>query len=91
MILVILVFETIFSASYGQGFLRTSGKKIVDESGTEVILRSMGLGGWMLQEGYMLQSADVANTQHLFRQKVEQLVGTAVTDSFYNAWIDETG
>ncbi|NOY37151.1 MAG: carbohydrate-binding protein [Chlorobi bacterium] len=72
--------------SYSQGFLHTSGTRIVDGNGTEVILRGMGLGGWMLQEGYMMQSADVANTQHAFRAKLEQLIGVAATDSFYRAW-----
>ena len=32
----------------GQGFLKTSGKYIVNESGAKVLLRGMGLGGWMV-------------------------------------------
>ena len=39
---------------FGQGFLRTDGKKIVNEKGENVLLRGIGLGGWMLQEPYML-------------------------------------
>ena len=35
----------------GQEFLSTNGKAIVNESGDTVLLRGMGLGGWMLQEG----------------------------------------
>ena len=34
---------------FGQGFLRTDGKKIVNEKGENVLLRGIGLGGWMLQ------------------------------------------
>ena len=81
-----IFFILTFYASIGQGFLHTSSTKILDGNGTEVILRGMGLGGWMLQEGYMMQSADVANTQHAFRSKLEQLIGVAATDSFYRAW-----
>ena len=45
-------------------FLRTQGTRIVDASGKPVILRGMGLGGWMLQEGYMLD-IDGVGTQTL--------------------------
>ena len=31
--------------------LRTSGKKIVDKQGNEVLLRGMGPGGWLVMEG----------------------------------------
>ncbi len=72
--------------SFSQGFLHTSGTKIVDENNNEVILRGIGLGGWMLQEGYMMHSVDVANTQHEFKHKLVQLIGESATDSFYVAW-----
>ncbi|UQV17119.1 hypothetical protein MU852_08975 [Brevundimonas albigilva] len=35
-----------------QDWLRVEGTRIVDEAGEPVILRGMGLGGWLLQEGY---------------------------------------
>ena len=68
--------------------LETSGKKIIDSNGDEVILRGMGLGGWMLMEGYMMQSSDVADTQHEFRARLEDLMGVDKTDEFFNAWLD---
>ncbi len=43
--------------AHGQGFLKAQGKIVVNAKGEEVILRGMGLGGWMLQEGYMLRCA----------------------------------
>ncbi len=67
-------------------FLHRSGKQIVDGDGHEVILRGMGLGGWMLQEGYMLEMNSFANPQHQIRAKIEELLGTANTDEFYEAW-----
>lgn len=72
----------------GQGFLHTSGTSIRDGNNQELILRAMGLGGWMLQEGYMLQSGGVANTQHEFRQKLEELIGREQTDNFYDKWLE---
>lgn len=70
-----------------QSFLSTNGKAIVNEQGDTVILRGMGLGGWMLQEGYMLQTAGFANAQYQIREKIEQLIGSADTDAFYDAWL----
>src|SRR5687767_13440179 len=44
-----------FNATKAQTFLRANGSKIVDANNNEVVLRGMGLGGWLLMEGYMLQ------------------------------------
>lgn len=75
-------------AAIGQGFLQTNGKAIVDgTTGDTVLLKGMGLGGWMVQEGYMLQTAGFANPQHKIRETIEQLIGPADTDEFYEAWL----
>jgi len=70
----------------GQGFLSTNGKAIIDESGDSVILRGMGLGGWMLQEGYMMHTSGFANAQFQLQAKIEELIGAADTDLFYETW-----
>lgn len=67
-------------------FLHANGKKIVDGSGNEVLLRGMGLGGWMLQEGYMLETADFAGTQHEIKSIIEDLIGSDAMEDFYQAW-----
>ena len=71
----------------GQHRLSTEGPLIVNEAGEGVLLRGMGLGGWMLQEGYMLQTAGFANAQFEIRNKIEQLIGEEATDEFYTAWL----
>jgi hypothetical protein len=71
-----------------QGYLHTSGKYIYDSSGNEVILRGIGTGNWMLQEGYMMQTGDIAPTQHEFRAKLVNTIGEEKTDSFYTVWLD---
>ncbi|MFJ6024954.1 cellulase family glycosylhydrolase [Brevundimonas sp. NPDC092305] len=68
-----------------QDWLRTDGTRIVDESGRTVILRGMGLGGWMLQEGYMLQLSALGQ-QHVIRARIEDLIGPEKTEAFYEAW-----
>ncbi len=70
-----------------QGFLKADGKRIVNERGENVLLRGMGLGGWMLQEPYMLQVSGVTGTQGEIRKKVQDLVGPERTQQFYDAWL----
>jgi len=70
-----------------EGFLRASGKKIVDGNNREILLRGMGLGGWMLQEGYMLETGDFAGTQHEIKARIQSLIGKAGMEKFYDAWL----
>jgi endoglucanase len=74
------------SVANGQGFLKTSGTKIVNEKGQNIILRGMGLGGWMLQEGYMLRLQGT-NPQYSIRKRIETLIGAEQTQQFYDAWL----
>ena len=69
-----------------QEFLSTNGKAIVNESGDTILLRGMGLGGWMLQEGYMMHTSSFANAQYQLQAKIEELIGAADTDLFYESW-----
>ena len=71
----------------GQGFLHTDGKRIVDGSGENFIIRSIGAGNWMLMEGYMMESSGVADTHQQFRDKLTETIGEVRTDSFYNVWL----
>ncbi|MFA6403323.1 MAG: carbohydrate-binding protein [Salinivirgaceae bacterium] len=76
------------SNAWSQGYLHAEGKYIYDGNGNEVILRGIGTGNWMIQEGYMMQTSGVAGTQHEFRQKLEATIGKTLTDSFYTVWLD---
>jgi len=68
-------------------FLRASGQDIVNDRQEPVILRGIGLGGWMLQEGYMLELSNFG-TQHTIRAEIEKLIGPEKTQGFYTAWLD---
>ncbi len=73
--------------SAAQNFLQTKGRAIVNEDQDTILLKGMGLGGWMVQEGYMLQTSGFANPQHKIRETIENLIGTEDTDLFYEAWL----
>lgn len=69
-----------------QEFLHRDGQNIVDANGKPVLLRGLGLGGWMVQEGYMLKTGDFAGPQHVIRKKIEELIGEENTVEFYKAY-----
>lgn len=73
--------------STAQGFLHTKDTLIVDGVGNPVQLRGMGLGGWMLQEGYMLKVDGIGQQQHVIRRELEKLVGKEKIAKFYEAWL----
>ncbi len=78
-----------FSANYfAQGFLHRVDKKIYNGAGQEVLLKGIGLGGWLVQEGYMLQTSAFANAQWQIRAKITDLIGDANTETFYQAYRD---
>jgi endoglucanase len=87
-ILIILLCSLVAgSPGFAQGYLKADGKRIVNGDGQEILLKGMGLGGWMLQEGYMLQTSDFANTQHELKAKITNLVGQSGMEAFYDSWL----
>ncbi|MGE5498729.1 MAG: cellulase family glycosylhydrolase, partial [Syntrophothermus sp.] len=80
----ILIFLTAGKIS-SQDFLKVSGTRIVNSKGEEIILRGMGLGGWMLQEGYMLK-INGQGMQHLIKARITDLIGRDKCDQFYAQW-----
>ena len=85
---ILLFFVAVLSTQLiqSQGFLSTSGKKIVNEKGENVLLRGIGLGGWMLQEPYMFQLSDVAGTQTEIKSKINALIGQKNCDKLVHVF-----
>jgi endoglucanase len=85
-----LIFVLFFSASITRsqtnGFLKAEGQRIVDGNGKIILLRGIGLGGWMLQEGYMLR-LNHDGQQFRIRQRIDSLLTKEQTREFYNLWL----
>ena len=81
-ILLILLSGNIFCQ-----WLKADGQRIVNKDNKNVVLRGMGLGGWMLQEPYMLQLSGAAIAQHDIKQKIKELAGDEIAVKFYDAWL----
>ncbi len=63
-------------------YVRCEGKSFVDSSGQELILRGVGLGGWLVPEGYMLHMPGFGSPGSI-RALIVDLLGSARTDSFF--------
>src|SRR5258705_5932947 len=87
----VLLFLTVFifglsSGIKSQGFLKTDGHRIVNGQGDNVLLRGIGLGGWMLKEGYMLH-LNREGQQYRIKLRIASLIGEEETTAFYKAWL----
>jgi aryl-phospho-beta-D-glucosidase BglC (GH1 family) len=68
-------------------YLTTSGENIVDKNNNPILLRGVGLGGWMLQEPYMMKVVGGARNQQEFKSKLEGLIGEERTQEFFDSWL----
>ncbi len=87
---LILTVMAVFMASCKpapQIYLKRDGRNIVDGSGDPFLLRGIGLGGWMLQEPYMLKLSGISPAQYDIRKKITALVGEERCREFYDAWL----
>ncbi|MBE0680251.1 MAG: cellulase family glycosylhydrolase [Bacteroidales bacterium] len=75
------------SENSSPGFLKADGRHIVNGEGEFVLLRGIGLGGWMLQEHYMLKLSGVAPAQYDIRNRIAALTGEDRCAEFYDAWL----
>lgn len=83
----LLLFFVLPSSLPAQGFLKAKGRQIVNEKGQNVLLRGIGLGGWMLQEGYMLGLHNGWQQQNQIRKHIDTLIGKEGSAAFYHAWL----
>ena len=84
--LLLLTFLMItVSGSSAFAFLKASGQQIVDANGTPILLRGYGLGGWLVPEGYMLQTPGYGSPTDIYN-KIVDVIGEANAATFYAAY-----
>jgi endoglucanase len=84
--LLLLLISALPAIPRCQGFLKADGKRIVNGRGENVVIRGVGLGGWMVQEGYMLH-INKEGQQNRIRQRIADLLTPGQTQKFYDAWL----
>jgi hypothetical protein len=64
-------------------FLHTRGQDIVNENGDKVMLRGVGLGNWMLPEGYMWKFGSEGDRPRRIEKIVTDLIGPENAKQFW--------
>lgn len=67
-------------------WLRTCGKKIVDDTGSPLLLRGFGLGGWLLPEGYMWGMGPDCDRPRRMEELIRSSCGEAFAESFWRQY-----
>ena len=75
-------------ANFG-GFVCARGRSLVDGGGQELLLRGVGLGNWMLPEGYMWGFGPGAESPREIEALVARLLGEDAAASFWSGFRDE--
>ncbi|HYI33222.1 MAG TPA: cellulase family glycosylhydrolase [Glaciibacter sp.] len=69
------------------GFVRAAGTELVDDQGP-LLLRGVGLGNWLLAEGYMWLFGDEQSSPRLIEARIRALVGVERADEFWRRFVD---
>lgn len=71
------------------GFVHRDGADIVDGDGRPLLLRGVGLGNWLLPEGYMWRFGPGAESPREIEALVERLLGAEAAAAFWNRFRDQ--
>lgn len=67
-------------------FLHTAGQDIVNESGRKIYLKGVGLGNWLLPEGYMWKFGALGDRPRKIEKVVADLIGKEKAANFWKAF-----
>jgi endoglucanase len=88
-ILILAIASSCFSSAQskqenGLSFLHTSGQDIVNASGKKIYLKGVGLGNWLLPEGYMWKFGGMGDRPRKIEKVVTDLIGQEIQAKLYN-------
>ena len=81
--LIITSIEVMGQDSRVAGFLHAQGQDVVDGQGRKVLLRGVGLGNWLLPEGYMWRFGNRADRPRKIETLVSDLIGPQEAQKFW--------
>ncbi len=66
-----------------KGLLKVDGRKTLNDEGEEIILAGIGLGNWLLPEGYMWSAGGGFDRPHRIASVIRHLTGTEYSQKFW--------
>lgn len=72
----------------GNGLVRAEGRRLVDGSGREILLRGVGFGSWMLPEGYMWRFPGAGDRPRRIEAMIRRLIGAEKAERFWELYYD---
>ncbi len=84
--LALLVMFGFLRSTPAAGFLHTQGEDIVDEHDQKIMLRGVGLGNWMLPEGYMWRFGGEGDRPRKIEKIVSDLIGPDQAAKFWKEY-----
>jgi len=85
-LLSLLLLALLPPALNAAGFLHASGQDIVDDAGNKVLLRGVGLGNWLLPEGYMWKFDGAGDRPRKIEKIVADLAGPQYAQQFWSEY-----
>lgn len=79
---LLLLIITIHESS---AYLKVSGRDILDNQDQKILLRGIGLGGWLVPEGYQLHIPGYGSPSDI-EKKIQDLIGLTDTQEFYRLY-----
>lgn len=70
------------------GFVHADGDTLVDGAGMPLLLRGVGLGNWLLPEGYMWHFGDATSSPRQIEARIDELVGSDAAARFWARFRD---
>ncbi len=67
------------------GFVKTRGQEIIAPGGKKLLLKGIGLGNWLVPEGYMFKLKGT-NSPRLINELVNELIGPEKTENFWRSF-----
>jgi endoglucanase len=89
LLFAILIYQGLFAQATqknGLSFLHTSGQDIVNESGKKIFLKGVGLGNWLLPEGYMWKFGGLGDRPRKIEKVVADLMGQEKATKFWKTF-----
>ncbi|MBT9392183.1 cellulase family glycosylhydrolase [Hymenobacter sp. NST-14] len=83
--LAVLLLATGSARAQKLSMLHAEGPRMVDATGREVVLRGYNVGGWLLQESYIL-GTDTLNSQWRIKQGLLRTMPEAEMEAFYRQY-----